>query len=256
MVERGPCPHSSHEVAMSDNLDIWNRLGRTDPAHTKGFKRAGGFSGTAIKPIYTDQKMTEVFGPCGDGWGYSEPTFQLVPAPDGQTAVYCWLSVWYRKADGTRSEPVHGVGGDFAVKKFSSGMVVDDEGFKKAFTDALGNAMKHLGMSADVHMGRFDDSKYVAELKREFAEQPAPPPDLRNVHDLHTNGKPIIRNASQETAGKMLTKLWTIQGDAVAVWLQRDDVKRALASLDEVDRHRVEDMAEERNALGNLEAAQ
>jgi len=156
---------------VSDNLSIWNKLGRTDPAHTKGFKRAGGFSGTAIKPIYTDQKMTEVFGPCGDGWGYSEPTFQLVPAPDGQTAVYCWLSVWYRKTDGTRSEPVHGVGGDFAVKKFSSGMVVDDEGFKKAFTDALGNAMKHLGMSADVHMGRFDDSKYVAELKREFSSQ-------------------------------------------------------------------------------------
>lgn len=241
---------------MTDNLDIWNRLGRTNPDHTKKFTRGGGFKGTAIKPIYTDQKMTEVFGACGDGWGYSEPTFQLVPGSDGQTAVYCWLSIWYRKPNGERSEPVHGVGGDFAVKKFSSGLTTDDEAFKKAFTDALGNAMKHLGMSADVHMGLFDDNKYVSDLKREFAE-PAPEraPDLRNVHDLHTNGKPVQRNASQDTAGKMLTKLWTLNGLGVVAWLQRDDVKRALASLDEDDRHRVEDLAEERQ-LVQVEAAQ
>jgi len=94
------------------------------------------------------------------------------------------------------------------------------------------------------------------DFKQPQATPAAPPPDLRNVHDLHTNGKPIVRNASQETAGKMLTKLWTIQGDAVSEWLKHDAVKRALDELDEDDRHRVEDLAEERNALGNLEAAQ
>lgn len=91
---------------------------------------------------------------------------------------------------------------------------------------------------------------------RQPAAQPERQPDLRNVHDLHTNGKPIVRNASQETAGKMLTKLWTIQGDAVSNWLKLDAVKRALDELDEDDRHRVEDLAEERSALGNMEAAQ
>jgi hypothetical protein len=94
------------------------------------------------------------------------------------------------------------------------------------------------------------------DFKQQNSVPAAPPPDLRNVHDLHINGKPIVRNASQETAGKMLTKLWTIQGDAVSDWLKRDAVKRALDELDEDDRHRVEDLAEERNALGNLEAAQ
>lgn len=33
---------------MSDNLAIWNVLSKTDPKHTKAFKRAGGFSGTAF----------------------------------------------------------------------------------------------------------------------------------------------------------------------------------------------------------------
>lgn len=154
---------------MTDNLAIWNTLGRTSPEHTKGFTRGGGFKGTAVKPIYTEQKMTEMFGPCGIGWGFSEPTFQLVPGSDGQTAVYCWLTLWFIH-DGARSAPIPGVGGDFVIVKQSSGLRTDDEAFKKAFTDAIGNAMKHIGMSADVHMGRFDDSKYVNELKREDAE--------------------------------------------------------------------------------------
>lgn len=209
---------------MTDNLDIWNRLGRTDPSQTKDFKRAGGFKGTAIKPAYTDRKMTEVFGPCGDGWGYTEPTFQLVPGPEGQTAVYCWLSVWYRKGDGSRSEPVHGVGGDFAVKKFSSGLTMDDEAFKKAFTDALGNAMRHLGMSADVHMGRFEDSKYVAELKREFEQEAAAEQDDTRNRFL-TECKRHISEASDP--------------GALRQWWASDDQKRARRDFsltqDEVD---------------------
>ena len=160
------------------NLAIWEKLGKTDPANTKAFSRSGGFKGTAIKPVYTELKMTEQFGPCGTGWGFSEPTFKVEPGANGEVLVYCWLSLWY-VLDGKRSEPVFGVGGDKLVVKFSSGLSSDDEAFKKAFTDAIGNAMKHLGMSADVHMGRFDDSKYVQERQREEAQEhssPAPAP--------------------------------------------------------------------------------
>lgn len=156
------------------NLNIWDRLARTDPKHTKPFKRAGGFEGKAVKPIYTDQKMTEMFGPCGVGWGISEPSYQLVNGPDGEVAVYCWLSIWFRNADtGEKSEPIPGVGGDFVVVKNKYGLKADDEAFKKAATDAIGNAMKHLGMSADVHMGQHDDDKYVTALRRELAEEEA-----------------------------------------------------------------------------------
>jgi hypothetical protein len=159
---------------MADNLDLWNKLGTTDPAHTKGFTRGGGFKGTAIKPIYTEQKMTEIFGPCGVGWGFSPPQFQVVPGSDGQVAVYCWLALWINY-EGKISGEIPGVGGDMVVIKQQSGLRTNDEAFKAAFTDAIGNAMKHIGMSADVHMGRFDDSKYVQELRAELAEGPSPP---------------------------------------------------------------------------------
>lgn len=162
---------------MADNLRIWSALEKTNPEHTKSFQRSGGFKGTAIKPIYNDERMTETFGPCGIGWGIGKPEYTLVNTGDGAVAVYCVAELWFMDGD-KRSEPIYGVGGDFAVAKRSSGLFADDEAFKKAFTDAVGNAMKRLGMSADIHMGLFDDHKYVAERRREEAEEngDAPPP--------------------------------------------------------------------------------
>ena len=149
----------------AEKTALWDRLGRTDPKHTKPFQRAGGFKGTAIKPIYSIRRMTEEYGPCGVGWGIGEPTFQTVEGPEGEVLVYCTVSIWH----GEREHIVFGVGGDKAVIKQASGLRSDDEAFKKAFTDAVTNALKSIGMSADIHMGLFDDSKYVNELRQEFA---------------------------------------------------------------------------------------
>lgn len=203
---------------MSDNnLAIWDKLGKTDPEHTKKFKRAGGFGGTAIKPIYTTHKMTEQFGPAGKGWGMGEPSFQTIPASDGQIAVYCTASLWWADDQGTVNT-VYGVGGDMVVVKQSSGLRTDDEAFKKAFTDALGNAMKHLGMSADVHMGLFDDSKYVEEVQRELAEGPAftqPQPKAAS-RELHQNMLEKVIEAGKK-GRKALRDYWTSE-EFVSGW--------------------------------------
>lgn len=166
------------------NTRLWDELGRTDPANTKSFKRAGGFSGTAIKPMWSFKRMTEQFGPCGLGWGVNEPSFQVVNGCDGEVLVYCTVSIWYSEEanseDGGKyrrlNQPVFGVGGDKVVVKQSSGLRSDDEAFKKAYTDAIGNALKLIGVGADVHMGLFDDSKYVNSMRQEFADEPSPKP--------------------------------------------------------------------------------
>jgi hypothetical protein len=152
------------------NTALWDALGKTDPNHTKGFNRAGGFKGTAIKPIWILRKLTEQFGPAGQGWGVNEPTFQVVPA-EGEILVYCTVSCWH----GDRQNLLWGVGGDKVQAKRSSGAFNDDEAFKKAFTDAVNNAFKSIGVGADVHMGLFDDDKYVTAMRQEFAE-PEPVP--------------------------------------------------------------------------------
>lgn len=157
------------KVALPANLSLWEVLGRTDPKHTKPFNRAGGFKGTALKPMWAIKKLTETFGPVGKGWGYDKPTFQVVEA-GGEILVYSTVGAWVADNIGPDGEPArfYGVGGDKVLTKRQSGTFADDEAFKKSFTDALMNAFKYLGVGADIHMGQFDDSKYVAAVAREF----------------------------------------------------------------------------------------
>lgn len=158
----------------NDNMRIWDALSTTDPKHTKPFSRSGGFKGTATKPIWLTMRLTEKFGPCGHGWGMEKPDFQVVSAAD-EILVFCTVALWY--VDSEKRGTVYGVGGDKVLTKRQSGPFTNDEAFKASYTDALSNAMKQIGVAADIHMGLFDDSKYREEAAREFAAQEkAPPP--------------------------------------------------------------------------------
>jgi hypothetical protein len=52
---------------------------------------------------------------------------------------------------------------------------IDKDAPKKATTDALTKALSQLGFNADVFLGKFDDNKYVEDMKREFAPRPDKP---------------------------------------------------------------------------------
>ena len=168
------------------NTAIWEALSKTDPKHTKGFSRAGGFKGTAVKPQWVVSRLTEHFGPVGVGWGMGEPSFQTVTA-GGEVLVYCTVSAWH----GSRENVFYGVGGDKVMVQRQSGSFIDDEAFKKAFTDALMNAFKFVGVAADVHMGLFDDHKYVQEMRNEFD-----PPKPSKQEDTHGPDWPNLVNPS------------------------------------------------------------
>ncbi len=156
------------EIEIADRkLRHWDELSRTDPAHTKRFERAGGFKGTAIRPIWNQYRLTAHFGPCGIGWGFKKPEYQIVQGTEEQM-VYCTVECWY-KDDNGENATIFGVGGDKVTAKQQRGPFNDDEAFKKALTDAIGNAFLRVGLSADVHMGLFEDSKYVQETRRHFA---------------------------------------------------------------------------------------
>ncbi|MFB6312083.1 MAG: hypothetical protein ABEH64_12990 [Salinirussus sp.] len=151
------------------NLALWDRLARTDPNHTSKFTRAGGFKGTAIKPMWAIRRATQEFGPIGEGWGFEEDQHITMPCDDGQVLVYIRARVWF--TDGGKpywTGPQWG--GDFVVKKNKHGLNPDDEAFKKALTDAVMKCLAYIGIGADIHMGQFDDQKYVAELAAEFEQ--------------------------------------------------------------------------------------
>lgn len=195
------------------NTKIWDDLKRVPPEHLKAFTRAGGFKGTAIKPMWTIHRMTEQFGPCGTGWGVNEPEFQVIPAGH-EIMVFCNVSVWYEKP----SQTLRGVGGDKVLVVQSNGPKADDEAFKKAFTDAVTNALKHLGAGADVHMGLWDGNKYADDADAKRA------PDTQ-----HLNGTPGASKAkSREPFDKLLKEMRQAQTtDGLKEWakLRRKEIE-------------------------------
>jgi hypothetical protein len=218
--------------------ELWDRLGKTDPKHTKSFQRSGGFKGTAIKPMFSYRRMTEEFGPCGVGWGVNEPSFQVVSAGD-EILVYCTVSVWHTSRDNV----TFGVGGDKVCGKNRNGTFTDDEAFKKAFTDGVTNALKLIGVGADVHMGLFDDQKYVNSIR----ENPhvTRPADIVKPADYDKDTGEIIDNVphaeptqklrviDQRPLFEALSKeLYTYKSDKECLaWLNSERVIEAVANF-------------------------
>ncbi len=188
---------------MSNNLELWNGVSRVPPEHLKAFDR-GTFKGTAIKPAWAYKTMTEHAGPCGQNWSIAEPQFTLVDGVKGEKLVYCVVTVHYMGGS------VVGVGGDKVIKYTPPNERYnrperwdnDDEAFKKAYTDALTNALVKLGVGADIHMGLWDGNKYADET----TEAPAKP-KLATV-----TGEPAApKAASREPYDKISKGIKTIQ---------------------------------------------
>ncbi|WP_299327579.1 hypothetical protein [Parasphingopyxis sp.] len=178
--------------SLDENLMLWDALGKSDPAHTKPFTRPGGFKGTSLKPIWIIKKMTEQFGPCGQGWGIGEPRFEMVHC-EKESLVYCTASIWH----GDRENIVYGVGGDKVRSQRTGNDFCDDEAFKKAFTDAVNNALKFLGIGADIHMGQHDDDKYVEQMRAEFgADEKKPVERPQKISPAQLNEITVLIDAA------------------------------------------------------------
>ena len=166
---------------MSANTNLWAAVEKTDPKYTKQFSRGGGFKGTATNATYLAKKATEQFGPCGTGWGINVLNEEIIQgAPlivDGQVVAHETIHkvharFWY-VLDGERGE-VEQFGQTQMVGKNKNGFYTDEEAPKKSLTDAMSKCLSLLGFSADIHLGLYDDNKYVAQLKEEFAPKVAP----------------------------------------------------------------------------------
>lgn len=171
---------------MSENTRIWDQVETTDPSATKNFTGMGGFKGTAIKPTYLMHKATQVFGPCGEGWGWTiledrlddgapiqMPTKEWPDAPIILAKLHTIkLELWYLGKDGQRCT-IQQYGHTPFVFLQKSGVMTDWEAAKKSTTDAISKCLQPLGFAADIHMGMFDDSAYVDAVRDEVAIEKA-----------------------------------------------------------------------------------
>lgn len=157
-------------MSQNPNMDLWQSVCVTDPAAVK--KITGKpYQGNSPKPYWLIQRATEVFGPCGQGWGVevkSESFHRMTETDVMHSAV---VVVWYIR-DGQRCA-IEQMGQTKACyEKSGGGMMLDEDAGKKSVTDGMVKCLSMIGFAGDIFSGRWDDSSYVEWAAEQFRPEP------------------------------------------------------------------------------------
>lgn len=187
-------------------MEIWTKINKPPQSALKKIQ-AGRLKGKSdINPQWRYQAMTETFGPCGIGWKFTVDRKWTEPAPEGQVFAFADVSL-YINVDGEWSAAIPGSGGSMLVTKESAGLHASDEAYKMAVTDALGTAMKMIGMAAEVYLGNFDCSKYLDD---KTAPKVPPKGPAENIYITEVKD---VTSREGETNGKAWKKYGIVADD-------------------------------------------
>jgi len=186
--------------------------------------------------------MTEQFGSCGFGWKFEIVRLWAEPGPDNQVFAFAQINL-YVKVNDQWSDPIPGIGGHMLAVMEKERLHANDEGYKMAITDALGTAMKLLGVAADIYAGRWDGSKYIDEatpaLKRQVdkPEAQAPgKPELASAHLLtKLNADRKAMGYSDEAMKAILQKRYKITSSTQLTKKQAEELIDAVSKGKGVD---------------------
>ena len=153
------------------NMQLWNEVSKTNPAHTKNVKF--GRAITAIDPYRQVEAATKAFGPAGQGWGWDVKKVEYTTTNQVAILVSMWVEQLGDKTD-KRIEQW----GQSALYIDKAEAKKDEDCFKKATTDGLTKCLSYMGFNADIFLGKFDDNKYVNQMKEEFSAPKEPPVDV------------------------------------------------------------------------------
>ena len=155
---------------MTDNMQLWNKVCKTDPKHTKP-TTLNNRKITAIDPQYQRMCATEQFGPFGIGWGVIDESWSYMDFPNQTKLGTYSAKLWYKLGGEGGELPITS---NIKIAYVTNGgkgyLMIDDEYAKKAQTDAITKGLSALGFNADVFMGLYDDNKYVQQMREEFGE--------------------------------------------------------------------------------------
>lgn len=185
---------------VQNNMRVYEYV-RSVPKEAQKAIQAGRLKGkTDINPMWRIKVLTEVYGECGKGWYTDQVQYWTMKREDtGETAVFCSLNLYTREGDGW-SAPIYGIGGNTVIAMERNGLYLDDEAYKKAYTDAMSVACKALGVGADVYWSA-DNTKYT---QGDYAQASAPEVEKVICEDC---GQPITEH---ELNGKLYVKQFII----------------------------------------------
>ncbi|MBM1817188.1 hypothetical protein JQW92_18240 [Sulfitobacter pseudonitzschiae] len=170
----------------NSNLRYWDRFDDIDPKFTKPIT-GKAYKGTSPNPQYVIKCLTEIFGPVGEGFGWDVVAEDFTPMGD-ELLHWCRIKFWHTD----RANTFDSYGQTKAIMKTKNGFMSDEDAPKKSLTDAVIKAASHVGIAANIFLGRWDDQKYVAEVNAEYREAEAAPfdaADNRNRMKAAINAK-------------------------------------------------------------------
>lgn len=164
-----------------DNMKLWQSVCVTDP---KAVKPITGkqYKGNSPKPYWVIQRATEVFGPCGLGWGVQILSERFERFGDEALHI-AHVKVWYMQ-DGKRGE-IEQMGQTRAAYISAAGKhIVDEDAPKKSATDGMVKCLSMLGFAGDIFSGQWDDSKYVQWAAEETKRREMPTITEKEAADI------------------------------------------------------------------------
>lgn len=198
---------------MTDNLALWHQVEKTPPDQTKEIT-GKSYKGTSPKPYYLVQKATETFGPIGIGWGFTIEDERIEEGAGGERMSIARVKVWF-KWNGERGEVEHIGGTSFSGTRRNGNVFTDEDAPKKSVTDALIKALSMIGFAGDIFMGRYDDSKYVAELKDE-EHQRAKEPSKKDARPIFQS----LVDDMRKNQSRADLRRWFVDADVKALRAQ------------------------------------
>ena len=147
----------------TDNLELWNKVEKTNPAYTKKANVRGNQI-TSISPQFQILSATEQFGAYGVKWGFKKMDIDYTLMSIGMISFKA--TFFYPAGE---FEIINSIG----LYKDGAKTKIDSDFAKKLETDTLTKALSKLGFNADIFLGKFDDIRYVEEMKEEFAPKVA-----------------------------------------------------------------------------------
>ena len=143
---------------MKNNLELWNKVEKTNPKYTKKANVKGN-NITSIAPQFQIMNATEQFGVYGSTWGFKNMSIDYTLMELGLVA---FKATFY--FPGGEFETINSI----QLYRDNANTKIDDNFAKKLETDTLTKALSKLGFNADIFLGKFDDIRYVQEMEKEF----------------------------------------------------------------------------------------
>ena len=157
-----------------ENMQLWRSVCVTDPQAVKPIT-GKQYKGNSPKPYWIIQRATEVFGPCGIGWGVEVVNERFERFGETESLHVALVRLWFVEPQSQSRGTIEQMGQTRSSYLSKDGkFIVDEDAPKKSVTDGMVKCLSMLGFAGDIFSGQWDDSKYVEWAAEETRKREQP----------------------------------------------------------------------------------